>query len=383
MEFNIYNTLIIAGIIQGFIFTLIVAFSKKYHSKSTFYLVSLIFCYSAGNLMYIIPDIGLISLLDMYNYLYLPFAAIDAPIIYFYVISFLYPSKKVRWTEKVIFIPFIISLGLTMYFRVQLLLGNHAMDQLNPFYRTVIIYTELFSVIFSIILLAILIYKTRRYEIQSRTFNKDSVQNDIKWLKITLIIIWLFTFLWAYLTIRNMYIKSGEVVFYSLWLGLTVMIYWLGHIGIYKYGIIADRRRIRDYMDAQSMQVGSDHKPSDNTISSYKNEYILALENLLINEKKYLDSNLTLESVAESLNLSPSYLSRMINSELSISFPDYLNSYRVKEAERYLRNPDFSKYTITAIGLEAGFNSKSSFYEVFKKATGKTPLSYKKEMLSA
>jgi len=55
----------------------------------------------------------------------------------------------------------------------------------------------------------------------------------------------------------------------------------------------------------------------------------------------------------------------------------------VNEAKSYLKNPEFSNYTITAIGLEAGFNSKSSFYEVFKKATGTTPFSYKKEGLSA
>ena len=103
----------------------------------------------------------------------------------------------------------------------------------------------------------------------------------------------------------------------------------------------------------------------------------------MVYEKLYLDSNLSLEKVAENLQLSPSYLSRIINSELNTSFPDYLNSLRVNEAKKYLINPEFSNYTIVAIGLEAGFNSRSSFYNVFKKVTGKTPMAFQKENISA
>ena len=67
---------------------------------------------------------------------------------------------------------------------------------------------------------------------------------------------------------------------------------------------------------------------------------------------------------------------------MNTSFPDYLNSYRIEEAKSYLKNPEFSKYTIVSIGLEAGFNSKSSFYSVFKKATGQTPATFKKGIRS-
>ena len=67
---------------------------------------------------------------------------------------------------------------------------------------------------------------------------------------------------------------------------------------------------------------------------------------------------------------------------MNTSFPDYLNSFRIEEAKSYLKNPEFSKYTIVSIGLEAGFNSKSSFYSVFKKTTGETPAAFKKGIRS-
>ncbi len=112
-----------------------------------------------------------------------------------------------------------------------------------------------------------------------------------------------------------------------------------------------------------------------------RNEHIVALEHLLSKEKIYLDSKLTLETVARKLNLSTSHLSRILKAELQTNFTEYLNSYRIKEAKDYLQNPEFSKYTIVAVGLEAGFNSKSAFFHVFKKTTGQTPLEFKKEHL--
>ncbi|MEL6193742.1 MAG: helix-turn-helix domain-containing protein, partial [Bacteroidota bacterium] len=60
------------------------------------------------------------------------------------------------------------------------------------------------------------------------------------------------------------------------------------------------------------------------------------------------------------------------------NFSDYVNAYRVEEVIRLLNHPDFASYSFLALGLEAGFNSKSTFFSVFKKMTGKTPSEYKK-----
>jgi AraC-like DNA-binding protein len=62
-------------------------------------------------------------------------------------------------------------------------------------------------------------------------------------------------------------------------------------------------------------------------------------------------------------------------------FSEYINAARVREAQRILTDLDFKNYTIVAIGLECGFNSKSTFYNSFKKVTQESPTDFRKRML--
>lgn len=111
------------------------------------------------------------------------------------------------------------------------------------------------------------------------------------------------------------------------------------------------------------------------------NAYFKELCRLLENDKIYQDPELSLVAIAKRLNISSTYLSQLVNTLSQWNFSDFINQYRVKDAERKLTNADFSHYTILAIGLEAGFNSKSAFYSAFKKHTGITPSQYRKSRL--
>jgi len=58
---------------------------------------------------------------------------------------------------------------------------------------------------------------------------------------------------------------------------------------------------------------------------------------------------------------------------------DFMNEHRINLAKHLLRNHAYQQYTITSIGLESGFNSRSAFYHTFKKHTGVTPSAYQKQ----
>lgn len=110
---------------------------------------------------------------------------------------------------------------------------------------------------------------------------------------------------------------------------------------------------------------------------TWDNTYFEKLEHLMQAEKIYRDPDLNLSSTSELLGISAGYLSSMINAMSNGSFIDYVNEYRVADVKRNLHSQEFAHYTIVSVGLEAGFNSKSPFYNAFKKHTGVTPSEFK------
>jgi len=200
---------------------------------------------------------------------------------------------------------------------------------------------------------------------------RDTI-SGVGWFKkmalglLALCILWLAQL--VYVVVNAVYIP-----FYVLWIGMSVIIYWLGHVGIYKYGVQQERKKIRSY--------SIEHRSSFVPAKQQKNEHVAGLEKLVVQQKAFLDPTLTLDKVAEQLNLSTSHMSRIINTELGMGFPDYLNSLRVAEAKSHLNNPEFANYTLVAIGLEAGFNSKTTFNMTFKKFTSLTPSEYRNSQL--
>lgn len=112
------------------------------------------------------------------------------------------------------------------------------------------------------------------------------------------------------------------------------------------------------------------------------NTYFKKLEQLIRLKKIYRDPNLSLSSTAELLGISSCYLSNMVNSIINMSFIDYINKFRVADIKQNLNSYQYHHYTILSVGLEAGFNSKSTFYSAFKKHTGMTPSEYKIQTLN-
>lgn len=104
------------------------------------------------------------------------------------------------------------------------------------------------------------------------------------------------------------------------------------------------------------------------------------VESYMQNEKPYLDPELTLPKLAESLEVSTHQLSQVINEIHQNNFFDFINQYRVEEVKRKISDEQFKNYSLLAIAFDSGFNSKSAFNRVFKKITTMTPSQYKKSL---
>jgi AraC-like DNA-binding protein len=107
-------------------------------------------------------------------------------------------------------------------------------------------------------------------------------------------------------------------------------------------------------------------------------QLLAALSQAMEVDKLFLDPELSLPRLAEKLGCSVNHLSQAINAGHKLSFFDYINRFRVAEAARILRKKDCQFPAILDVALSVGFNSTSTFYTAFKKATGQTPAKYRR-----
>jgi AraC-like DNA-binding protein len=90
----------------------------------------------------------------------------------------------------------------------------------------------------------------------------------------------------------------------------------------------------------------------------------------------HVRTKLSLEELAGELNLPVRYVSYLINTYHDTNFHHFVNTYRVREVMRKMEDPAEAHKTLLALALEAGFNSKSTFNQVFKSQTGQSPSEY-------
>ena len=85
---------------------------------------------------------------------------------------------------------------------------------------------------------------------------------------------------------------------------------------------------------------------------------------------------LSVDDVASALNISRSSVSHIFSSRLAISFNDYVNSLRLSDAVKLLKN---SNDSVTDIASKVGFGTIRTFNRAFLKQYGMSPTSFRKK----
>jgi AraC-like DNA-binding protein len=102
-----------------------------------------------------------------------------------------------------------------------------------------------------------------------------------------------------------------------------------------------------------------------------------SLLDVMERERPWTDSELTLADLAARLGSSPHKLSETLNSALGLTFYDFVNGYRVREVQRRIEAGEARALKMLALAMDAGFASKSTFNQAFKKHTSQTPTSFR------
>jgi AraC-like DNA-binding protein len=99
---------------------------------------------------------------------------------------------------------------------------------------------------------------------------------------------------------------------------------------------------------------------------------------LMTDEHVYQNPELSILDVSERLKAPRHHVTQVLTEEFNKNFYSFINSYRIEDAMKRLKDPKNDHLTVLAIGFDSGFNSKSSFNTLFKKAVGMTPSEYRK-----
>lgn len=196
----------------------------------------------------------------------------------------------------------------------------------------------------------------------------------IKWLKHFLII----TLAATLLAVVSFFFRSWNIPvlsqLYSFhFIGIVLLFYWLSYKALTQpvlFGIVKDA----DPLPTSSEPI----EPSDKYKKSSLEESQLAsifekIKSTLESNKLFLDNNLTLTQLSEAAQIPRHQVSQAINSCYTGNFFDLINDYRVEAFTQLATQPEKKHLSLLGIAQEAGFNSKATFYSVFKKKTGMTP----------
>ncbi len=123
-----------------------------------------------------------------------------------------------------------------------------------------------------------------------------------------------------------------------------------------------------------------DDKYKKSSLSEEDSEaFKVKILNYMENEKPHRNMDISLQIIAEDLDIPPHHFSQVINQKLSKNFYEFLNHYRVEDAKVALISDEFKEKNILEISFEVGFKSKSTFNMVFKKFCDITPSQYRKK----
>ncbi|MEO8253048.1 MAG: AraC family transcriptional regulator [Flavobacterium sp.] len=161
-------------------------------------------------------------------------------------------------------------------------------------------------------------------------------------------------------------------LFITCWLVLKA----LNHPELFR-GINSKLKLTKDILpetDNNLMEVNEHH-------NEVINEQILTLKKYMVEKEPFLDPALTIQQLANQIEIPVRDLSVLINHKMDQHFFDFVNEYRIQKAMSILKNPSKSDLTILEILYEVGFNSKSSFNTSFKKYTSLTPTAYRNTLI--
>jgi AraC-like DNA-binding protein len=369
---QLFNFVMIAGIVQGFIFIIATSLTKRGRHKSVVYLNLVVLFLTLNNLQIVLVDNNFVEVNFFIRKMLIPWYMLILPSFYTFLMYYLQVENKIYSFVRVSVGFFLIEILVRFY------LSNGHFYEKNCF--LVAKYSQIEEIINAVYTIFLFIKAFLLLFQYSKLYQFILSFDNIKWLKNFMFMGGFVLLLWVVAIILNLdkVINPQLYIYYPMRLSCTILLYWIGYQGFFNYSILTERIKLRK--EIQTVEPSKPIKIEENKDQNeLDDKRFLLLKNHIESKKRYLDPSFSLENLSDETEISVNKLSQIINQKTDFNFSDYINQFRVEKSKKYLCSNKYSEYTIVAIGLECGFNSKSAFYTSFKKFTNKTPSEYKIE----
>ena len=215
--------------------------------------------------------------------------------------------------------------------------------------------------------------KIKHHQRKILIYSSNTQGIELKWLEYIVVQIFI---LFVVVIAHNVFFGTADLNAFmngiQLVTGFVMMYFSWRQKEIYPVG--EEKREELQFVDTEGEPSQKKKKLiADNELEALKER----LSDLMTIEKPYLDSELNLVKLAESMQVSPHQLSYIINAGFNENFYQFVNRFRVEKAKELLRDAG-ENHTMLAVAFGAGFNSKTAFNTTFKKLTGQTPSEFRK-----
>lgn len=313
---------------------------------------------------HLLDDFGLGLTTEFITYLPIRYTIV-LPIALFYIVEFLLnPTYELKQKDYWFIAPLFFQIILNFLFFFIYLLFPSWLEAPNIYFWYVQ-FREIIAIGYSLVVIILVLRKLRSYQVELKNNPTAITSVSIKWISNSILALFALCILWIIGQLEFFYTGENVLSFHPTWILMGLLVFWLGYFIILR----------RDIFEVPSLK-----EPIKNTLSDKTEEHFKRVLQLMEGEKLYKDPALNMDILAQKSELSNGYLSQIINQKEGKNFYDFVNTYRVKEVKQHLVDNEYDHYSILGIGLEAGFQSKSTFNAVFKKMTGMTPTQYKKKV---
>ena len=300
------------------------------------------------------------------------------PLFYLYVLSVCYSDFRLKWKHLVHLLPillvnlvFIPRLYLASNSDMKLLSGD--LEHMAEIYLIQILIE--FQYVFYIVSAFLILKKYREIYLENYTNPSTSTYKYLFQMTTVFLIahgLVALKNLLRYSDYRQMFLWLNVVVgsvalFITCWLVMKA----LNHPELFR-GINSKLQLTKDILPEVEEKIASKNV-QDDAISSQ----ISILKQYMAQKEPFLDPSLTIQELANQIDIPVRDLSVLINHHMEQHFFDFVNEYRIQKAMGILKDQSRSQLTVLEILYEVGFNSKSSFNTSFKKHTNLTPTAYR------